>query len=69
MKRPRGGGFAAQIDRLDMRHVLAAEARRQRDALIAALARVDLGLDRRRRRASTIGILAMRARTTAMSRA
>ena len=40
---------AAQVDRLDMRHVLAAEARRQRDALIAALARVDLGFDRRRR--------------------
>ena len=40
---------AAQIDRLDMRHVLAAEARRQRDALIAALARVDFGFDRRRR--------------------
>ena len=40
---------AAQVDRLDMRHVLAAEARRQRDALIAALARIDLGLDRRRR--------------------
>ena len=41
--------LAAQIDRLDMRHVLAAEARRQHDALIAALARIDLGLDRRRR--------------------
>ena len=33
-----------------MRHVLAAEARRQRDALVAATARIDLGLDRRRRR-------------------
>ena len=41
--------LAAQIDRLDLRHVLAAEARRQHDALIAALARIDLGLDRRRR--------------------
>ena len=40
---------AAQIDRLDMRHVLAAEARRQRDALIAPLARIDFGFDRRRR--------------------
>src|SRR4029453_11278927 len=39
--------FAAQVDGLDMRHVLAAEARGQRDALIALLARVDLGLDRR----------------------
>ena len=42
--------LAAQIDRLDMRHVLAAEPRRQRHALVAALARIDLGLDRRRRR-------------------
>src|ERR1700688_4839943 len=40
--------FAPQIDRLDMRHVLAAEPRRQHDALIAALARIDLALDRRR---------------------
>src|SRR5207245_6824369 len=38
--------FSPQIDRLDMRHVLAAEARGQRDALVAALARVDLALDR-----------------------
>src|SRR6185295_15112271 len=29
---------AAHIDRLDMRHMLAAETRRQRDALITALA-------------------------------
>src|SRR5262249_29901408 len=42
--------FAAQIDRLDLRHVLAAKALRQHDALIARLARVHLGLDRRRRR-------------------
>ena len=42
--------FAPQIDRLDMRHMLAAEPRRQHHALIAALARIDLGLDRRRRR-------------------
>src|SRR5690349_19069600 len=40
--------LAAQIDRLDMRHVLAAEARRQRDALVAPFARVDFGFDRRR---------------------
>ena len=33
-----------------MRHVLAAEPRRQHHALVAALARIDLGLDRRRRR-------------------
>ncbi len=33
-----------------MRHVLAAEPRRQRDALIAPLARIDLAFDRRRRR-------------------
>ena len=50
MKRPRGGGVAAQVDRLDMRHVLTAEARRQRHALVAALARIDLGLDRWRGR-------------------
>ena len=42
--------FPAQIDRLDVRHVLAAEPRRQRDALIASLARIDLRLDRRRGR-------------------
>ncbi|MEY9106359.1 hypothetical protein ABH999_002555 [Bradyrhizobium yuanmingense] len=43
------GRLAAQIDGLDMRHVLAAEARGQRDALIAVLARIDLGFHRRRR--------------------
>ena len=37
-----------QIDRLDLRHVLAAEPRGQRDALVAAPARIDLGLDRGR---------------------
>src|SRR5581483_1417999 len=40
--------FAAQVNRLDMRHVRPAEPRRQRNALIAALARVDFGFDRRR---------------------
>src|SRR6185437_9626106 len=39
--------FAPQVDRLDLRHVLAAEPGRQRDALVASLARVDLALDRR----------------------
>ena len=42
--------FAAQIDRLDMRHMLAAESRRQHHTLIAALARIDFAFDRRRRR-------------------
>ena len=32
MKRPRGGAFAAQIDRLDRRQMLAAEALRQAQA-------------------------------------
>ena len=41
-------GCAPQIDRLDMRHVLAAEPRRQHHALVAALARIDFGFDRRR---------------------
>ena len=50
MKRPRAGAFLAQIDGLDLRHVLAAEPRRQRHALIAPLAGVHLGLHRRRRR-------------------
>jgi hypothetical protein len=36
---------AAQVDRLDMRHVLAAEPRRQHHALIAAFSGVDLGFD------------------------
>ena len=40
--------LAAQVDRLDMRHVLAAEALWQHHALIATLARVDFGFDRRR---------------------
>ena len=40
---------AAQVDGLDLRHVLAAEPRRQRHARIAPLARVHLGFDRRRR--------------------
>src|SRR6266576_6827763 len=38
-----GRRFAPQIDRLDLRHVLAAEPRRQHHALIAALAGIDLG--------------------------
>ena len=40
--------LAAQIDRLDMGHVRTPEPRRQHHALIAALARIDFGLDRRR---------------------
>ena len=42
--------LAAQIDRLDRRQALAAEALRQGEALIAAAPRVHLGLERRRRR-------------------
>src|ERR1700680_2117348 len=42
--------FAPQIDRLDMRHMLAAEPRRQHHALIAPLAGIDFGLDRWGRR-------------------
>ena len=42
------GLLAAQIDRLDMGHVRTPEPRRQHHALIAALARIDFGLDRRR---------------------
>ena len=42
--------LAAQIDRLDRRHALAAEPLRQGDAAIAAAPRIDLGLERRRRR-------------------
>src|ERR1700722_6598681 len=42
--------LAAQIDRLDRRHALAAETLRQGAALIAAAPCVDLGLERRRRR-------------------
>ena len=37
--------FAPQIDRLDLRHVLAAKSRRQHHALVAALAGIDLGFD------------------------
>ena len=50
MKRPRGGPFAPQIDRLDMRQMRPAEALGQRQPPIAAAPRVDLGLDRGRRR-------------------
>src|SRR5713101_266468 len=42
------GSLAPEIDRLDLRHVLATESRRQHHALIAGLARIDLGLDRGR---------------------
>jgi hypothetical protein len=42
--------FDAQIDRLDQGDMLAAEALRQRQAGVAAALRVDLGLDRGRRR-------------------
>jgi hypothetical protein len=42
--------FAPQIDCLDLRHVLAAEPRRQHHALVAALACIDLGFHRGRRR-------------------
>ena len=45
-RRPLG----AQIDRLDRRHALAAEALRQRKPRVAAAPRIDLGLERRRRR-------------------
>src|SRR6266481_4408739 len=41
--------LASEIDRLDMRHVLAAESRGQHYALVAGLSRIDLGLDRGRR--------------------
>ena len=42
--------LAAQIDRLDRRHALAAEALGQREPPVAAAPRVDFGLERRRRR-------------------
>ena len=42
--------FAREVDRLDRRQVLAAEALRQMQAPVAAAPRVDFGLDRRRRR-------------------
>ena len=45
-RRPLG----AQIDRLDRRHALAAEALRQRKPRVAAAPCIDLGLERRRRR-------------------
>ena len=61
--------FAAQIDRLDMRHVLAAEPRRQHHALIAPLRALTSVSTDGVAEASTIGILAICARTTAMSRA
>ena len=47
---PARRAFAAHVDRLDHRHVLAAEALGQLDALVAAAPRVDLRFDRRRRR-------------------
>ncbi len=42
--------FDAQIDRLDVRHMLATEAGRQGDTAVAALAGIDFGFDRRCRR-------------------
>jgi hypothetical protein len=42
--------LAAQVDRLDRRHALAAETLRQGETMIAAAAGVHLGLQRRRRR-------------------
>src|SRR5262249_34969585 len=42
--------FATKINRVDVRQVLAAKARRQRDALVAPASRVDLAFQRRRRR-------------------
>ncbi len=42
--------FAAQVDRLDRRQMLAAEPLRQMQMRVAAAPRVHLGLDRRRRR-------------------
>ncbi len=42
--------LAAQIDRLDRRHALAAEALGQRQPPVAAAPRIDFGLQRRRRR-------------------
>jgi len=45
----------AQIDRLDHRHMLAAEALRQMQARVAGAPGVDLGLDRGRRRSEQHG--------------
>src|SRR5262245_66169969 len=42
--------LAAQVDRLDRRHALAAEALRQGEALITSAPRIGLGLGRRRGR-------------------
>src|ERR1700687_3140747 len=47
---PARRAFDAQIDRLDGRNMLAAEALRQMQAGVTAALRIDLGLDRRRRR-------------------
>ena len=59
-----------QIDRLDAGQMLAAEALRQMQARVAAAPRIHFGLDRgRRRHQHDRDIGAMRARTTAMSRA
>src|SRR5882724_1395775 len=41
--------FALQVDRLDRRLTLPAEAQRQREAVIASAPRVDFGFDRGRR--------------------
>jgi len=57
---------AAQIDRLDVRHMLPPESRRQRDALIAPLRALTSVSTEGVAEASTMGIFAMCPRTTAM---
>ena len=47
---PARRAFALEVDRLDVRQMLAAEALRQGELLVAAAPRVDFGFDRRRRR-------------------
>ena len=67
---PARRAFALQIDRLDMRQMLAAEPLRQMQPPVAAAPRIDFGFDRRRRRRQHDRNFAPRcARTTAMSRA
>jgi hypothetical protein len=65
---PRGGP-SRRRSIASMRQMCAAEALRQMQPPIAAAPRVHLGFDRGVADASTIGILATFARTTAMSRA
>ena len=64
-----GRRWRAQVDRLDMRHVLAAEPRRQLHALIAPLRALTSVSSEGVAEASTTGNFAIWARTTAMSRA